>query len=141
MSTDDELRKMEDTGNCFACGQNNPIGMKLDFKIISNQYIAKTTVNKNYQSFGGVVHGGIISTMLDEAMGGYLFRIGEPAFTGKLEVRYRKPTPVGMPITIRGWVENRKRNVVEMKSEIILEDGTISAEGYAKMVVVKTVEG
>ena len=45
MSTDDELRKMEDTGNCFACGQNNPIGMKLDFKIISNQYIAKTTVD------------------------------------------------------------------------------------------------
>ncbi|MCR5177084.1 MAG: PaaI family thioesterase [Anaerovibrio sp.] len=128
---------MEDTGNCFACGQNNPIGLKLNFQILSNQYIAKTVLDENYQSYGGVVHGGIITTILDEAMGGYLFRTGEPAFTGKLEVRFRKPTPTGTPITVRGWVVSRKRNVVEMKSEITLEDGSVSAQGSAKMVIVK----
>ena len=89
--SEEQIKKMEDTGYCFACGKNNPIGLKLDFKIISNQFIAKTTVDKNYQSYGGVVHGGILTTMLDEAMGGYLFKTGEPAFTGKLEVRFRKP--------------------------------------------------
>ncbi|WP_290657118.1 PaaI family thioesterase [Anaerovibrio sp.] len=139
MSTEEEIKKMEDTGNCFACGQNNPIGLKLQFNIISNQFIAKTVVDRNYQSYGGVVHGGILTTMLDEAMGGYLFKTGEPAFTGKLEVRFRKPTPTDVPITVRGWVVSRKRNVVEMKSEIVLEDGTVSAEGSAKMVVMKTI--
>ena len=133
---EDERNKMEDTGYCFACGENNPIGLKLKFNIISNQFIAKTVVDKNYQSYGGIVHGGILTTMLDEAMGGFLFQTDEPAFTGKLEVRFRKPTPTGEPITIRGWVANRKRNVVEMKSEITLSDGTVSCEGFAKMVVV-----
>ncbi len=138
--SEEQIKKMEDTGYCFACGKNNPIGLKLDFKIISNQFIAKTTVDKNYQSYGGVVHGGILTTMLDEAMGGYLFKTGEPAFTGKLEVRFRKPTPTGEPITIRGWVVSRKRNVVEMKSEITLDDGSVSCEGTAKMVIMKTME-
>ena len=132
-----EPEKLEDTGLCFACGQNNPVGLKLKFNIISNQFIAKTIVDKNYQSYGSIVHGGILTTMLDEAMGGYLFQTGEPAFTGRLEVRFRRPTPTGVPITIRGWVVNRKRNIVEMKSEITLEDGSVSCEANARMVIVK----
>lgn len=129
--------EMIDNGMCFACGANNPVGLKLDFKFISDQFVAKTIIDEKYQSYKGIVHGGIITTMLDEAMGGYLFKKGEPAYTGKLEIRYRKPTPTGVPITIRGWVASRKHNVVEMKSALILEDGSISAEGSAKMVVMK----
>ena len=65
---------MEDDGFCFACGQNNPIGLKLKFVEIAGRYVAKCVMDKNYQSFNGVLHGGIITTLLDEAMGGYLFR-------------------------------------------------------------------
>ena len=131
---------MEDDGFCFACGQNNPIGLKLKFVEIAGRYVAKCVMDKNYQSFNGVLHGGIITTLLDEAMGGYLFRLKQPAYTGKLEVRYRRPTPTGEQLTVSGWIAGRKRNVVEMRSEIALSDGTITAEATAKMVVMEKAE-
>ena len=131
---------MEDDGFCFACGQNNPIGLKLKFVEIAGRYVAKCVMDKNYQSFNGVLHGGIITTLLDEAMGGYLFHLKQPAYTGKLEVRYRRPTPTGEQLTVSGWIAGRKRNVVEMKSEIALADGTVTAEATAKMVVMEKAE-
>ena len=131
---------MEDDGFCFACGQNNPIGLKLKFAEIAGRYVAKCVMDKNYQSFNGVLHGGIITTLLDEAMGGYLFHLKQPAYTGKLEVRYRRPTPTGEQLTVSGWIAGRKRNVVEMRSEIALSDGTITAEATAKMVVMEKAE-
>ena len=131
---------MEDDGFCFACGQNNPIGLKLKFVEIAGRYVAKCVMDKNYQSFNGVLHGGIITTLLDEAMGGYLFHLKRPAYTGKLEVRYRRPTPTGEQLTVSGWIAGRKRNVVEMRSEIALSDGTITAEATAKMVVMEKAE-
>ena len=131
---------MEDDGFCFACGQNNPIGLKLKFVEIAGRYVAKCVMDKNYQSFNGVLHGGIITTLLDEAMGGYLFHLKQPAYTGKLEVRYRRPTPTGEQLTVSGWIAGRKRNVVEMRSEIALSDGTITAESSAKMVVMEKAE-
>ena len=131
---------MEDDGFCFACGQNNPIGLKLKFVEIAGRYVAKCVMDKTYQSFNGVLHGGIITTLLDEAMGGYLFHLKQPAYTGKLEVRYRRPTPTGEQLTVSGWIAGRKRNVVEMRSEIALSDGTITAEAAAKMVVMEKAE-
>lgn len=131
---------MEDDGFCFACGQNNPIGLKLKFVEIAGRYVAKCVMDKNYQSFNGVLHGGIITTLLDEAMGGYLFHLKQPAYTGKLEVRYRRPTPTGEQLTVSGWIAGRKRNVVEMRSEIALSDGTITAEATTKMVVMEKAE-
>ena len=121
---------------CFACGEANPVGLHLHFHIENERFITKKIVPREYQSYTGVVHGGIVTTMLDEAMGGYLYEQGEKAVTARIEVRYRQPTPVDEELTITGWVESRRRNFVEMKAAIALPDGTITAEGTAKMAVV-----
>ena len=78
---------------CFACGLDNPYGLKLDFRIEGDRFVTETTLVREYQSYTGVAHGGIVSTLLDEAMGGYLVALGEKAVTGRLSVRYRRPTP------------------------------------------------
>ena len=122
---------------CFACGEANPIGLHLDFDFVGETFTTKKIVPREYQSYTGIVHGGIITTMLDEAMGGYLYESGEKAVTARLDVRYRKPTPVGEELTITGWIESRKGSFVNMKSTIALPDGTITAEGTAKMAVVE----
>ena len=54
---------------CFGCGQNNPIGLKLTFKWDGKTAKAEFTPNEFYQSWSGIVHGGIIICLLDEAMG------------------------------------------------------------------------
>ena len=122
---------------CFACGLDNPYGLKLDFRIEGNCFVTETVLAREYQGYTGVAHGGIVSTMLDEAMGGYLVALGEKALTGRLAVRYRHPTPIGEKLRIEGRIEARRSRFVKMKARIILEDGTVTAEGTAEMAVVE----
>lgn len=128
--------KMPGETYCFACGPDNPIGLHLDFHFTAEKYVAEKILPHEYQSYEGVVHGGIVTTMLDEAMGGYLYSSGEKAVTARLDVRYRKPTPVGEQLVITGWEESRRGSFVNMKATIALADGTVTAEGTAKMALV-----
>lgn len=83
-----------------------------------------------------MVHGGILTTMVDEVMVKYLaLEKGEKAVTAKLEMRYRKPTPVGELLTVSGWEESRKNHFVRMKASVALTDGTVTAEGSAQMAI------
>ena len=128
-----------DAGNdyCFACGAQNPYGLKLNFRVEEDCFVAETVLAREYQGYTGVAHGGIVSTMLDEAMGGYLVALGEKALTGRLAVRYRHPTPIGEKLRIEGRIEARRSRFMKMKARIILEDGTVTAEGTAEMAVVE----
>ncbi|SFT63681.1 Acyl-coenzyme A thioesterase PaaI, contains HGG motif [Selenomonas sp. GACV-9] len=128
--------KLPGENYCFACGPENPIGLHLDFHFEEDKYVAEKTLPHEYQSYEGVVHGGIITTMLDEAMGGYLYSGGERAVTARLDVRYRKTTPVGEHLVITSWEESRRGSFVNMKATIALADGTVTAEGTAKMALV-----
>ena len=134
--TREQIRALGDN-YCFACGTDNPYGLHLNLQIENDRYVAEKVLTREYQSYTGVVHGGIVTTMLDEAMGSYLFKNGEHAVTARLNVRYRQPTPVGEPLTITGWIESRRRNIVDMKATIALADGTVTAEGTARMAVVE----
>ena len=122
---------------CFACGKNNPIGLKLEFKMQDGKYTTTKILPKEYQGYDGIVHGGILTTMLDEAMASYLNKeLGQQAVTARLDVRYRKPAPIGEMLTLTSWEESRKGSFVSMKAEISLPDGTIAAEASGKMAVI-----
>ena len=123
---------------CFACGKENPIGLKLDFSMQEGKCVARKVVPREYQGYEGIVHGGILTTMLDEVMVKCLILSGGgQAVTAKLEIRYRQPTPVGEMLTISGWEESRKKNFVRMKAAIALPDGTVTAEGTAQMALME----
>ena len=97
---------------CFACGEENPKGLHMQFEWIDEVcYQAVFTAGVEHQSYNGLVHGGIISTLLDEVMGGYVYqKTGRPAFTARLEVRYRQPTPIGVPVTVGAVLEKQRKS-------------------------------
>jgi acyl-coenzyme A thioesterase PaaI-like protein len=130
---------MEDERNqwCFACGPENPIGLKLTFAEEGDKYVSRFTAGPEHQSYDGIVHGGIISTLLDEIMGRYPYAKGEDTVTARLEVRYRKPTPIGVELTITGWIVERRGRLYEMAGTVALPDGTVSAEGKATLMVAR----
>ena len=128
-----EQKVLPNEDYCFACGAENPVGLHLDFQFAGDKFVTKKILPREYQSYTGLVHGGIVTTMLDEAMGGMLFHRGEKAFTARLDVRYRHPTPVGEELTITGWEEGRRGHFVKMKATVALADGTVTAEGSAQM--------
>ncbi len=122
---------------CFACGKDNPKGLHLQFEWLGDTcYQTVFTAGREHQSYDGLVHGGIVSTLLDEVMGGYVYeKTGQPAFTARLEVRYRQPTPVGVPLTVAAVVEKQRGRLYEMKSSVKLPDGTVTAEAQARVLL------
>lgn len=125
---------------CFVCGPNNPIGLKLTFTETEGAYSTCFVPTADYQGYDGVMHGGLVSTVLDEVMARYLYAKGYNARTAKLEVRFRQPTPIGRRVTATARVEGQKRNLWEMSAEMRLEDGTLTAEAKAVVAIVKDVE-
>ncbi len=120
---------------CFACGRLNPCGLKLVFEEQDDTYVTHFTGTAHHQGYDGILHGGIISTLLDEVMARQIYAKGVTAVTARLEVRYLKPTPIGVPLLIKGLITRNKGQLYETTGTIELPDGTVTAEGTAKVFV------
>lgn len=98
--------------HCFGCGQANPAGLKLEFsKTAENVVVSHAIVSENYEGPPGYLHGGIIATLLDEAMSKANRAQGVTAMTRQMQVEYLRPVPSGSSIRIEGSVtrsEGRK---------------------------------
>ena len=128
------MRKQPNSRMCFLCGRQNPIGLKLDFyeDHETNQVRVEITVPEVFQGYPGVVHGGIVAALLDEVAGRAVLIGGSDEdlmATLRLTVRYRRPTPTGVPLTVVGWVERPGQRMAKVAGEIRLPDGTVTAEG------------
>ena len=122
---------------CFACGTKNPIGLHLEFAPVEDKVVAKKIVPREYQGYTNVVHGGIVTLLLDEAMSSFVQeKYNEQAMTGRLEIRYKHPTPVETELKIYAWQESQRRNIIFLKAAVETPDGTVTAEATAKFAVV-----
>jgi uncharacterized protein (TIGR00369 family) len=122
----------EGANKCFACGPDNPIGLKLEFRYGDGWAETEFTPGELYQGWPGIVHGGIVSTLLDEAMAYAFFPEGLNTVTAKAEIRFRHPTPVGEPLIITAKVSKMTKRLVESEGKVILKkDGTVLAEATA----------
>lgn len=108
---------------CFACGPDNPIGLHLAFKITSDNIYAEFVPERIHQGYDGVVHGGIIATLLDEAMANLLYLKGWDCTTGKMEIRYRQPALVGAKIEIFGQVLEKRSRYAKTKAILLKAEG------------------
>jgi uncharacterized protein (TIGR00369 family) len=125
---------------CFGCGKANPIGLKMEFSESDGKYISVFVPGPEHQSYEGTLHGGIVSTLLDEVMGRYHCVRGLKAVTARLEMRFRRPTPVGQRLTVSGWVVKERGKLIEMAGNITLPDGTITAEGRSLLAISGTID-
>jgi len=130
------ISKQPNSRMCFICGLQNPIGlhMKLYNDLDRQQVVSTVTIPDQYQSYPGVVHGGILATMLDEVSGRALLLNGNDdnlMVTVKLEVKYRAPTPTNTPLTVTGRLLSMSGHRAKVCGEIRLPDGTVTAEAEA----------
>lgn len=123
--------------NCFGCGRLNEHGLQLhlvpdhggDGVVTRFVPVART------EGYTGMVHGGIITTVLDEVMAWSLYRQGIWAVTGQLTTRYRKPIRLGEETTARGFLVRDRGRAIEMKGEIRRDaDGLLLADAVATFI-------
>ncbi len=115
---------------CFACSQQNPIGLKLKPVQDGEKVTAEFTAGKFHQGWGNVIHGGILYTLLDEVTAyAMLCRGIELGVTAKSEIRFRQPAPINQPIRASAWVTRLTRRLVEVRGELSLKDSTVIVDG------------
>lgn len=122
---------------CFGCGKENPIGLHLEFIEKNDSYMTKFTPRAEHQGYDGIMHGGLVSTILDEAMAGYIHKKGFQAVTARLDIRFRQPTPIGQELTAVAKIAGKRGNMYEVIGEIMLPDGTVTAHGKATVAVLE----
>ena len=123
------MQKQPSSQMCFVCGRDNPIGLHMHFYTAEDGCVYADYIPRpEHQSFPGVMHGGLITTMLDELIGRTAIAMDLWCMTAKLEVRFRKPIPIGMPLKLKGEITKKSSRMLEGHGEIRLEDGTLAVE-------------
>lgn len=117
---------------CFGCSTHNPIGLKLLPQLEGDQCQVHFTPGTQHQGWIGYMHGGLITTILDEVMGNWLWQNDKPSVTAEMNVRFIKPVPIGEQLTATAWMSSERSRIVEMVAEIVLADGTTAAKATAK---------
>lgn len=131
--TDHPVRPLKDH-NCFGCGVLNPIGLHLKFYRLPGDdgVWAPWIPTTDYEGYGGMIHGGIISTLMDEILAWSLYARETWAVTARLTTTYRKPVQVGQPVRLIGRVMRDRGRLIELHGEIRSEaDDALLAEAEA----------
>ena len=126
------MKKQPNSRMCFICGLENPVGLQLKIYEVEPGIIETTySAPEHYQSYPGILHGGIVATILDEISG--RAHMGDPSqprfmYTAKLEVKYRKNVPIGKSLRIVGKAGKTKGRMAESWAGIYDEAGSLLAE-------------
>ena len=126
-----------DDSMCFACGEKNPISLRLDFKRTSDFTVEAEFIPGEYhQGYDDIMHGGLVATLLDEAMAYAVGVRGIKAFTAELNIRFRKAAEIGEKLIIKGYYKDcNKRSIGTIhytEAEIFDKDGKLKAKAEAK---------
>ena len=124
--------------HCFGCGQINPAGLHLEFSLTPEKtVVCSATISDNYEGPPGYLHGGIIATLLDEAMSKANRAHGVTAMTRQMQVEYLKPVPSGSPIRIEGRVTRSEGRKHWTTARILNTEGIVLAEASALFIAIR----
>jgi uncharacterized protein (TIGR00369 family) len=125
------------TNKCFGCGGDNAGGMKLAFEQdnVNRKIVGRFVLGERYQGGGGMAHGGIIATLLDEAMGKVCRFRDVRAVTAELTVEYLKPVSVAQEIIVEGHEAEQKGRNLFLVGEIRNAEGLVLARGRGRFVI------
>ena len=130
----EKLALAEGTFNgCFGCGPDNPVGLKLAFEKVDGAVRSRTAIARKYAGYRDFAHGGIVATMLDEAMGWAMLHLaGKHGVTKTLSVHYRRPVLVERAIVLSARVITNEVSNITLEARIEDERGRLlaTAEGH-----------
>lgn len=129
---DNEFR---DDRVCFVCGEKNPVGLKLRLRTDPGrgESAAEVTFPGHFQGWAGIVHGGLLATVLDEAMIYAAGAKGLKCVTGEITVRYVKPASTGVAYSLKGRFVEDKGRIVLAESALIDSEGREVAKATGKL--------
>ncbi|HJM88269.1 MAG TPA: hotdog fold domain-containing protein [Dehalococcoidia bacterium] len=114
---------------CFGCGRHNPIGLHLAFQRDGDGMTATYLPRPEDQGFPGIMHGGLLGLVLDEAMGWAMYADELFAVTAKMETRFRRQVGLDAPLTVHSRITRRRGRRIELQATVSDEGGDVLVEG------------
>ena len=105
--------------NCFACGTLNTQGMGLVLHLEPRRCWTELELDRRFEGWEGIAHGGITATILDEVMAWSLVESDNWGVTARLAVAFHRPVPIRTPIRAEGWINRARRRVVDTEARIV----------------------
>jgi acyl-coenzyme A thioesterase PaaI-like protein len=117
---------------CVVCGRDNTHGLQIQYSSdAAGATAAAWTPTAAWEGFRGIIHGGIVATVLDEAMSKAVAATNCEALTGELRVRYRRTVVTGEILHVRGWIVKRAKRLVTTEASLTATDGSERAHAWA----------
>jgi acyl-coenzyme A thioesterase PaaI-like protein len=133
-----DAREVRRQSGCFVCGADNPRGLHLSYEITPDgASLAIWRPEVDHEGYSGIVHGGLVSTVLDEAMSKAVAGAGGKAFTAEMRVRYRRHVASDGTFHVRGWVTARNKRLWKTEAQVCAPDGTEHAHAWASFLAEK----
>ena len=117
---------------CFVCGDKNKIGLKVAFFYEGGKAKAQYTPTPEFEGYKDILHGGILSALLDEVMIYSIIAQGIITVTIQMEVKFKKPAKIGETLFLEGQVTEDKGKILLTEGKAFNQDGTIIAESKGK---------
>ncbi len=125
------MKPLKRYGQCFVCGDKNPVGLNVEFYYENGKAIGEYVVGDHFQGYKDILHGGILSTLLDEVMIKSILAQDILTVTCEIKVRFKKPVKIGQRLFLEGKPTGDKGKIILAQGEIKDEAGEVvaSAEG------------
>jgi len=118
---------------CFVCGEENPNGLNLRFHVEGDGVVLRCRPDDKTMGFRGIVHGGILATLLDETMGWAATMVKKRyCMAAEVSVRFVQSLPVDTHITVSGRLTRDRSRVWETEGEVSDAEGTVYARARGK---------
>ena len=130
--------ELSDDQWCFACGRENPKGLHTSWSLDGDGAVrARFQPDRHHQGWKGVVHGGILAALLDEAMAQRLRFSGTHAVTASLTIRYRRPAPTEGVLVVEARIVSDHTRALRLKALVRDDGGNCFAEGEGTCVRIR----
>lgn len=108
-----------DPHNCFACGALNANGLRLELHFGGDRCWTELSIPGRFQGWDGIVHGGIVATLLDEVMAWSLVDRDSWGLTARLGIEFKRPAPLERPVRAEGWITDGRRRLIRTAGRLL----------------------
>lgn len=126
-------RPARDASSCFVCGPNNSIGLHAHFAQDGKRIVGEFTPTELHVGFAGLVHGGILAAVLDDALAWLGYYVGEELVTARLAIRYRQPARPGQRLRVEAEETGRRGALRHGRAVLQTDNGQVVAEAEATL--------
>lgn len=126
------MKPMKRYPGCFVCGDKNPIGLNVAFYSDNDRVVAEYVAGPQFEGYKDVLHGGILSSLLDEVMIRAVLALGIYSVTSEIRVKFRKMVKTGDKLSLVGRLVEDKGRILTAEGKITNQQNQVVAEGEAK---------